>query len=148
MCGIIGTNFISERFDKSLELLPKSNRENIIYAAKMINLWSQNLENVGLRACVVIIPYEMQISKDAKKYYKSIGIEFDEGFENFLTQNIVKENLSKNLSLLIVKDGFLEKKIGSYFVFNKGDKIDFNHPNKEGHYIIAQEIAKSKICQN
>ena len=120
----------------------------IINAAKIINKWSQKLENEGFKTCVIIIPYEMQISKDASRYYKSIGIKFDDGFENFLTQELLKENFSKNLSFLIIKDGFLEKKIGSYFVFNKGDKIDFNHPNKDGHYVIAKEIAKSKICQN
>ena len=41
----------------------------------------------------------------------------------------------------------LKKKIGHYFVFNKGDKIDFNHPNK-GHLVIAKEINKKNICQN
>ena len=90
----------------------------------------------------------MQISKNAKNYYRSIGIKFEKEFENFLTQEILQNNLIPDLNSSIIKDGFLEKKIGYYFVFNKGDKIDFNHPNRKGHLVIAKEIAKNKTCQN
>ena len=46
------------------------------------------------------------------------------------------------------EDGFEEKNIGYYYVFDKGDKIDFNHPNRKGHFVIASEISRNKICQN
>ena len=115
---------------------------------KIINDWSASLQKAGIMTCVIVLPYEMQISNDAKNYYKSIGIKYDKSFENFLTQEILKGYLSKKNNFFILKDGFLEKKRGYYFVFNKGDKIDFNHPNKNGHLVIAEQISKNQICQN
>lgn len=133
---------------QSIELFPNQNRNHIVNAAKKINDWSLNLKKKGIKSCVIILPYEMQISKNAKNYYRSIGIKFEKEFENFLTQEILQNNLIPDLNSSIIKDGFLEKKIGYYFVFNKGDKIDFNHPNRKGHLVIAKEIAKNKTCQN
>ena len=99
----------------------------------------------GLQSCVIILPYEMQISNDAKNYYQSINIKFEKDFINFSTQKKIKNNL-KNFDdfYIIDKAGFEEKKVGYYYVFNKGDKIDFNHPNRKGHLSIANEISKKK----
>ena len=133
---------------KSIELFPDKNKEIIISAAKIINDWSASLQKVGIKICVIVLPYEMQISNDAKNYYKSIGIKFDKSFEKFKTQEILKENISKNLEFFVLREGFVEKKIGYYYVFNKGDKIDFNHPNRAGHKIIAEQISKNKVCLN
>ena len=47
-----------------------------------------------------------------------------------------------------MQEGSLFLVLATYFVFNKGDKIDFNHPNRLGHLVIAQELNKKKICQN
>ena len=52
----------------------------------------------------------MQISNDAKNYYKSIGIKFDKSFEKFKTQEILKENISKNLEFFVLRECFVEKK--------------------------------------
>ena len=133
---------------KSIELFPLKNQNILRSASKVIDEWSNDLESKGITACVVILPYEMQISNDANNYYKSIGIKYDKSFENFLTQEILKGYLSKKNNFFILKEGFLEKKRGHYFVFNKGDKIDFNHPNKNGHLVIAEQISKNQICQN
>ena len=132
---------------KFIELFPDENERIIENASKAINLWAENLRKKNISACVVILPYEMQISNDAKNYYRSIGIKFDKSFEDFKTQEILKNYISQNTSFFILKEGFLEKEIGYYFVFNKGDKIDFNHPNRNGHLVIANEISKNKICQ-
>jgi len=131
---------------ESIELFPDKNDKAIANAAKAIDNWSINLKKLGILTCVVVIPYEMQISIDAKNYYNSIGIKFDKSFEKFKTQEILKENVSKNLEFFILKEGFLEEKIGHYYVFNKGDKIDFNHPNRLGHKVIAEQISKNKVC--
>ena len=45
------------------------------------------------------------------------------------------------------KAGFEEKKVGYYYVFNKGNKIDFNHPNRKGHLSIANEISKKRYAK-
>jgi hypothetical protein len=31
--------------------------------------------------------------------------------------------------------------LGQYFVYNKGDKLDWNHPNRAGHRQIADWLA-------
>ena len=95
---------------KSIELFPDKNKEIIISAAKIINDWSASLQKVGIKICVIVLPYEMQISNDAKNYYKSIGIKFDKSFEKFKTQEILKENISKNLEFFVLREGFVEKK--------------------------------------
>ena len=134
---------------KSIELFPKKNNIHLINASKKIDQWLSLTKKKGFKSCVVVVPYEMQISQDAKDYYQSINIKFENNFENFSTQKYLKENLQDNKNFFFInKNGFKEKKVGSYFVFNKGDKIDFNHPNRLGHLVIAQEINKKKICQN
>ena len=132
---------------KAIELFP-SNNENIIFnSSKAINVWAKKLKNLNIQSCVVILPYEMQISKNAANKYGDLGVNFDEEFLNFKTQEIIKSSLDDYIETLIIKDEFIENIIGTYFVYNKGDKIDFNHPNRQGHYIIAKEISKNKLCQ-
>jgi hypothetical protein len=41
-----------------------------------------------------------------------------------------------------------ENPIGTFYVFNRGDKIDFNHPNGKGHKELASEIASKKLCSD
>lgn len=134
---------------EAIELFPKKNINHIVNSAKQIDKWLEKTQNLGLTSCVVVLPYEMQISKDAENHYRSINIKFDKDFINFSTQKLIKKNLKNFKNFYIVTNkGFEEKKIGHYFVYNKGDKIDFNHPNRKGHLVIAREINNKKICQN
>ena len=34
----------------------------------------------------------------------------------------------------------LRNGVGEYFVYNKGDKLDWNHPNRDGHRAIAEYL--------
>lgn len=150
---IIKEQFVKAGYEasgyESIELFPKKNSQHIIAASKVLDEWLDKTQKKGFKSCVVILPYEMQVSKDAANYYRSINIKFEDEFVNFSTQNLIKENLINHKKFYIINgERFKEKKIGNYFVFNKGDKIDFNHPNREGHLIIAREIDKKKICQN
>jgi hypothetical protein len=143
--------FVKRGFEASgneaIELYSYKNKNHIINASNVINQWSKSMNIIGIKTCVVILPYEMQISKIASEHYKKIGIKSEKDFENFSTQRLLKNYLNKTTYSLILEKGFLEKNIGHYFVFNKGDKIDFNHPNREGHLVIAKEISKNKVCQ-
>ena len=133
---------------ESIELFPEKNKNHLINASRKIEQWLSLTKKKGFKSCVVVLPYEMQISKNAKDYYRSINIKFEDDFTNFSTQKLLKKNLKDDKNFFFINnDGFKEKKVGSYFVFNKGDKIDFNHPNRLGHLIIAKEIYKKKICQ-
>jgi hypothetical protein len=33
--------------------------------------------------------------------------------------------------------------VGEYFVFNQGDALDWVHPNREGHRLIAEYLLKN-----
>lgn len=134
---------------ESIELFSKKNSKHIVNASKKIDEWLEKTKKKGFNSCVVILPYEMQISKNAENYYRSINIKFEKSFVNFSTQNLIRISLRNHRKLFIIDDnGFEQKKIGHYYVFDKGDKIDFNHPNREGHLVIAKEINKKNVCQN
>ena len=102
---------------QAIELNPQSNKTHLLNAAKIINIWSKQLKDLGINSCVVVVPYEMQISREAMIFYSSIGIKFDNEFINFSTQEILKEKISsKNNFFIIKKDAFLEKELGYYYV--------------------------------
>lgn len=133
---------------EAIELFSKKYKNNIIEASKKIDQWLDLTKEKGFKSCVIILPYEMQISNNAKNYYQSINIKFEKDFSNFSTQKAIKKNLKNYDDFFIIdNDGFEEKEVGYYYVFNKGDKIDFNHPNRKGHLSIAKEISKKKVCQ-
>ena len=134
---------------EAIELFPEKNEKNLIAASEKIDQWLNDTKKKGFKSCVVILPYEMQISQNAAEYYQSIDIKFEKKFINFSTQNRIKKNLKNSEYFFIIdRAGFEEKNIGHYFVFDKGDKIDFNHPNREGHLSIAKEIFNKKVCQS
>jgi phospholipase/lecithinase/hemolysin len=33
--------------------------------------------------------------------------------------------------------------VGEYFVFNKGDALDWVHPNRDGHRLVAEYLLKN-----
>jgi hypothetical protein len=37
--------------------------------------------------------------------------------------------------------------LGQYFVYNRGDKLDWNHPNREGHRLIARWLVEQAILE-
>lgn len=131
------------------ELFPDQNRAVIEDVAARINEVASVLQKRGVNFCLVIFPYEMQISKDAQKVYKDLGIHWEEGFATGSTQKILKDELE----IANVYDGMEAfkglkdtAKTGEYFVYNKGDKIDFNHPNRAGHALLAKGFAASRSC--
>ncbi len=101
----------------------------------------------GIDFCLVLLPYEMQVSRVAAQTYRELGIEWEDGFEDGSAQDIFKRYL--NFPVYDARDAFAgaqEQPAGTYFVFDKGDKIDFNHPNRAGHARLAQGIETAKSC--
>ena len=132
---------------KAIELEPVKYSRDIEQAAynfaKLINK-----KNNILDICIVILPYEMQVSTKAKKRYRDIGIKFEDEFIDFYTQKLFVskfKEFSKN-NIYYLGNSFPESEVGEYFVYNLGDKIDFNHPNREGHKLLSQEIAERRLC--
>lgn len=134
---------------KAVELFPNENLGLIKEVAHRINAMERSLKGENIKFCILLLPYEMQISKAAQETYKSLGITWEEGFEEGSTQKLLK----KNLKTRYLYDGLNAFKglkdtaqTGEYFVYNKGDKIDFNHPNRKGHALLAHKFIQSRAC--
>jgi lysophospholipase L1-like esterase len=134
---------------KSIELYPNENEQVIRDVASLINQTAQSMNERGINFCIVLLPYEMQISDHAATTYASLGIDWEEGFERGSTQDILRRHLkTKNLydGRWAFDDVKATNLVGTYFVYNKGDKIDFNHPNREGHSKLANGFKTAKTC--
>jgi len=96
--------------------------------------------------CVLIFPYEMQISSQAARTYARAGIKWEPAFEEGLTQKLLLSSFDGSFMSVNVLDGFRKvtarsARVGQYFVYNLGDKLDWNHPNRAGHRVIADYVA-------
>ena len=101
----------------------------------------------GVGFCTIIFPYEMQISSEAARAYKRYGINWEAAFEQGLTQRTLLSYLDGSFTTLNALDAFRETParsaaVGQYFVYNLGDKLDWNHPNRAGHRVIADYVAR------
>lgn len=134
---------------KEVELFPRANRDIIEKTAQRFNKIQELLAQKNIGFCMIIFPYEMQISKQAAQTYHDIGIEWEDGF----TEGSIQKLFLHALNFSSVYDGrqaFLQttqnEPAGTYFVYNKGDKIDFNHPNRAGHALLAKGLSESRAC--
>ncbi|WP_413391340.1 hypothetical protein [Prochlorococcus marinus] len=133
---------------ESIELKPDKYSEDIRLSARNLARSISELNDDIPEVCIIILPYEIQISKEASNIYHEKGIGFDEGFLNFRTQEIFISEFRKysNNNIYYLNNSFPENNIGEYFVYNLGDRIDFNHPNREGHNLIAKQISDRRLC--
>jgi hypothetical protein len=141
---------------KAIELFPETNDRSIKNSMQRVNTIAKQFGNQGVRFCIVILPYEMQISESAEKEYRALGFRWDKTFVNKGTQQRILHYLQKDVEVL---DGYYafvdsskaessrsENGIGQYFVYNKGDKIDWNHLNRRGHRQLAEYILHRHFC--
>jgi len=133
---------------KAIELFPLQNKHYIEKISFEINKLALNSKKKNIKFCLAVLPYEMQISKEASEVYKNLGIKFSEAFVKFEPQKIILDNIDQSLieTIILGKSFDQNSKIGEYFVYNKGDKIDFNHLNRKGHLKISEEILKTNFC--
>lgn len=136
----------------SYELYPELNNAVLDDVADRIKYLAAKLKNNDIAFTLVLLPYEMQVSKDAEETYSKLGIKWSEGFIGGNTQNAIKARLDPGMVVLDAYGAFaprpedrLKIKTGEYFVYNKGDSLDWNHPNREGHALIAGFLAREGI---
>lgn len=131
----------------SYELWPNENEWVLQEFAARLNEASRTLAERGRELCVVLLPYEMQISENAAQTYREMGFEWEDGFELGSTQAMLLR-LIDGPTVFDPQIAFDREaaKVGEYFVYNKGDKIDWNHPNGEGHRVIAESIIANIGC--
>jgi lysophospholipase L1-like esterase len=120
--------------------------------AERIERLERGIRAEGADLVVVIIPYEMQISSEAARVYGELGFRW--GGEAFLDRG-PQRLLIQDLPDVRVIDAYWafvdpadpegsrsRNAIGEYYVYNRGDRIDWNHPNRAGHRRIADYLAR------
>ncbi len=132
----------------AFELWPTQSDDVFRSFAASVNETARRLRQKGVKMCVLIAPYEMQVSADAARTYANLGFKWEDGFLEGSTQKKVRQYFDKDLPVYDGLAAFPDKsaKVGSLFVYNAGDKIDWNHPNRNGHAALAKGFAKSGSC--
>jgi hypothetical protein len=101
---------------------------------------------------VIVLSYEMQISADAANTYAAAGVAWEAGFLERSTQQAIEAALPDRVETIDAYWAFVDpadeagsrrsNSVGEYFVYNRGDKLDWNHPNRDGCRKIAEYLAK------
>ena len=136
----------------TFEMFPDQNIDVFEDVADRIIYLRDLLEDQSINLILVILPYEMQISEEAEKTYRELGIQWGETFVQRRPQEILIELLSDELPVIDLYEAFVPKAsereeigVGEFFVFNEGDSLDWNHPNRAGHARIATFMAENAI---
>jgi hypothetical protein len=132
----------------AFELWPSKSDDVFKSFAERVNATARSLRAHGVQMCVVIAPYEMQVSDDAARTYASLGFKWEDGFLGGSAQKKLRSYLDKDLPVYDGLDAFPDHNapVGNLFVYNAGDKIDWNHPNRAGHAALAKGFLQSNSC--
>ncbi len=133
--------------DESYELHPVRNAAVIMQTVARINALATRLDRDGIRLCVAIFPFEMQVSTDAAARYRQYGIKWSGELLQGEPQKMILEALSTTVTGVDLAPAFRQDslgpdsiRVGQYFVFNRGGALDWIHPNRSGHRLIAQYL--------
>jgi hypothetical protein len=139
------------------ELHPEVNRQAIKETAQRISLLGRRLAERGTELVLVLLPYEMQISEEAARRYAEHGVEWESGFVEGSTQQILLEYVEPSIRHIDALYAFVAPRtpgasrtkngLGEYFVYNKGDRLDWNHPNRRGHRAIAEYLHSQSVLE-
>ena len=138
------------------ELEPRHNEAVLRETAGRINDFARALREHGVALQLVILPYEMQISAEAAERYAALGIHWEDGFLERGAQRVILPYLDPGLRVIDAYFAFLDdpedpepsrnaNRLGQYFVYDEGDSLDWNHPNREGHRRIGEYLVRERI---
>jgi hypothetical protein len=136
---------------KAAELFPKENAEIVRETAARVTALADDVAAQGRRFRVILLPYEMQISDEAAETYAAAGVGWEAGFLERSTQQALREALPERVETVDAYWAFVDPAdeatsrkangVGEYYVYNRGDKLDWNHPNRDGCRKIAEYLA-------
>jgi hypothetical protein len=153
--AIAQRGFSHQGFD-AYELWPRKHVDIVDGVTGRINDLERQLRARGVTFCIAILPYEMQISRDAEQYYAGLGFRWEEGFIERSTQQMIRERLDPEIQVLdtypaFVRDGASPRSreeigLGEFFIARAGGAIDWDHPNRAGHRAIADYLIEQDFC--
>jgi hypothetical protein len=125
---------------EAVEFHPTRNAKVVAQTVERINGLGKRLTAQGVALCVLIFPYEMQVSKDAAERYKRYGIGWSDEFLNGEPQREILRQLDPGISSIDLRTAFGrgDALIGTYYVFDRGGSLDWVHPNRAGHDLISR----------
>jgi hypothetical protein len=136
---------------RAAELFPRANAGIVRDTASRITELADEIAARGRRFTMVFLPYEMQISEEAARTYAEHGVVWEPGFLERSTQRAIDAALPERVDRIDAYWAFVDRRdeahsrggngVGEYFVYDEGDKLDWNHPNRAGHAKIAAYLA-------
>jgi len=136
---------------KAAELFPTENEAIVRETTERVKALAGALAAQGRGFRVILLPYEMQISAEAADRYAALGVSWEPGFLERSTQKMIRAGLPDSIPVIDAYWAFVRPEdeaasrrangLGEYFVFDAGDKLDWNHPNRAGHVRIAAYLA-------
>jgi len=136
--------------DEMYELHPARNALIVEQTVRRINRLAAALTTRGAGLCVLLFPYEMQISTDAASRYHRDGIRWSGELLAGEPQQMILRGLDPDIATVDLAAAFAQSpdspdriRVGEYFVFNRGDVLDWIHPNRSGHRLIAEYLLKN-----
>lgn len=136
----------------SYEMFPDEHGSVISGTAERVSRIGAELDAAGVRFIVLIVPYEMQVSDEAAGVYKVAGTVWERAFLMGATQDLLEQHLVNGVVVDGLK-GFLgperdparraEYAVGEAFVYNLGERLDWNHPNRLGHKLLGEQLVAS-----
>lgn len=139
------------------ELYPEAHAAVIETTARNVADIGEQLAERGVRFVVLILPYEMQISAEAAEVYAATGREWEDSFITGATQQALMSAMEGTDGMFVFDglDAFLGPDrdpamrerfgVGEAFVYNLGERMDWNHPNRTGHRVLAEGLAASGV---
>jgi hypothetical protein len=139
----------------SAELFPTQYEATIRETAARVNRLHAELDQRGVDFIVLIFPYEMQISEAAARAYAAKGIHWEPEFVSGSTQKMLMRDFTPGTRCYDLLDAFVDPEareasrarydVGECFVYNRGDRLDWNHPNRKGHRLVAEYLIREGI---
>ena len=137
------------------EFYPQKYPEVFRAAAARVHKLAAALRARGVGFVVVIVPYEMQISADAERKYAELGFHWEADFIDRGPQTVLVD-LLRGIEVVDAYYAFVDptrgpdytrerNALGRYFVYNAGDRIDWDHPTRAGHARIADYLLRSEV---
>ncbi|MGH7895472.1 MAG: hypothetical protein ACREQL_12445, partial [Candidatus Binatia bacterium] len=142
---------------EAYELWPTKYSDIIDGVTGRINDFDRQLRVRGVTFCIAILPYEIQISREAEQYYAGLGFRWEEGFVDRTTQQMIRKRLDPGIQVVdtysaFVRDGAEvrsreDNRLGEFFIARAGGAIDWDHPNRAGHRAIADFLIEQDFCR-
>jgi hypothetical protein len=135
--------------DEAFELHPLRNVAVVDQTVARINKLWVTLKQHDLGLCVVLFPYEMQVSADAAARYRQDGVRWSSELLQGEPQRMILRRLAPEIVTVDLVPAFHPGpnggpiKVGEFFVFNQGDTLDWVHPNRDGNRLIADYLLKN-----